>query len=57
MLSDALREAFILRELHGLSYQEIAQLTGAPIGTVESRLYRARQHLRRILADLITGES
>ena len=38
-----LREALVLRELEELSYREIAQVTGAPLGTVMSRLWRARQ--------------
>ncbi|KAA0123351.1 sigma-70 family RNA polymerase sigma factor [Methylobacterium sp. P1-11] len=41
----AFREALVLREYHGLSYREIAGVTGVPIGTVMSRLGRARQHL------------
>jgi RNA polymerase sigma-70 factor, ECF subfamily len=40
-----LREAIVLRELEELSYKEIAQITQAPIGTVMSRLWRARQLL------------
>ena len=42
-LSDRHREVFVLRELEGRSYEEIAQLTGANLGTVKSRLNRARQ--------------
>ena len=42
-----LREALILRELEDLSYKDIARITGSPIGTVMSRLARAR----RLLAD------
>jgi RNA polymerase sigma-70 factor (ECF subfamily) len=38
----ALREAMVLRDIHGLSYREIAEVTGVPIGTVMSRLARAR---------------
>jgi RNA polymerase sigma-70 factor (ECF subfamily) len=41
------REALILRELEDLSYRDIARITGVPIGTVMSRLARAR----RLLAD------
>jgi len=40
------REALVLREMEGLSYREIADATGAPIGTVMSRLARARALLR-----------
>jgi RNA polymerase sigma-70 factor (ECF subfamily) len=40
-----LREAIVLRELEELSYKEIAQVTETPIGTVMSRLWRARQLL------------
>ena len=43
------REVIILREMEGLSYKEIATVIDAPIGTVMSRLARARADLRRIL--------
>ena len=42
-----LREVIVLRELHELGYREIAEVTGVPIGTVMSRLHRARAALRR----------
>src|SRR5262245_58168720 len=42
-----LREVIVLRELHDLGYREIAEITGVPIGTVMSRLHRARSALRR----------
>jgi RNA polymerase sigma-70 factor (ECF subfamily) len=42
----AYREAIVLRELEGLSYKEIAGIAGVPIGTVMSRLARARRHLQ-----------
>jgi len=45
-LPDDFREALILRELEDMSYREIAEITGAPIGTVMSRLARARALLR-----------
>lgn len=42
-----LRECLVLRELEELSYKEIAHVTGVPVGTVMSRLWRARQALLR----------
>jgi RNA polymerase sigma-70 factor, ECF subfamily len=42
-----LRECIVLRELEALSYRDIAQITGAPVGTVMSRLSRARQALTK----------
>jgi RNA polymerase sigma-70 factor (ECF subfamily) len=46
-LPPPLREAIVLRELHELDYRQIAEVTGVPIGTVMSRLHRARAALRR----------
>ena len=46
-LPPALREVIVLRELHELGYREIAEVTGVPVGTVMSRLHRARSALRR----------
>jgi RNA polymerase sigma-70 factor (ECF subfamily) len=51
-LPDEFREAIVLRELEGMSYREIAAVTGAPIGTVMSRLARARERLQEGLARL-----
>ena len=45
----AFREVMVLREVEGLSYKEIAAISGIPIGTVMSRLARARRHLQAYL--------
>ena len=42
-LSDDLRQAITLREIEGLSYEEIAEAMNCPIGTVRSRIFRARE--------------
>ena len=48
-LPEEFREVIVLRELQGLAYREISEVTGVPIGTVMSRLSRARQRLVRAL--------
>jgi RNA polymerase sigma-70 factor (ECF subfamily) len=45
------REIVVLRELEGLSYKEIAAIAGIPLGTVMSRLARARERLQEQLGD------
>jgi RNA polymerase sigma-70 factor (ECF subfamily) len=45
-LSEPFKETFVLREINNLSYREIADAVGAPVGTVMSRLARARAMLR-----------
>jgi RNA polymerase sigma factor (sigma-70 family) len=45
-LAEPFRETFVLREIHNLSYREIADIVEAPVGTVMSRLARARAMLR-----------
>jgi len=45
-LAEPFRETFVLREIHNLSYREIADIVKAPVGTVMSRLARARALLR-----------
>ena len=51
-LPDELRTAILLREIEGLSYEEIAFSLGVAIGTVKSRLTRARQTLREELREV-----
>ncbi|MFT7772059.1 sigma-70 family RNA polymerase sigma factor [Roseateles sp.] len=48
-LSPPMREVIVLRELEGLDYRDIAQIVGIPMGTVMSRLSRARAQLKRQL--------
>jgi RNA polymerase sigma-70 factor, ECF subfamily len=55
-LPEDLRVAVTLRDLQGLEYREIAEMLALPIGTVESRIFRARQRLRPLLAPLVTGD-
>jgi RNA polymerase sigma-70 factor (ECF subfamily) len=52
-LPDDLRTAITLRELDGLSYEEIAEAMDCPIGTVRSRIFRAREAIDRLLKPLI----
>ena len=49
IVPDRFRELLVLREIEGLSYKEIAEVTGIPMGTVMSRLSRARQAFRGAL--------
>ena len=50
------RELMILRELEGLSYKELSEIAGVPMGTVMSRLSRARKQLHARLAQLFQEE-
>ena len=51
------REVIVLRELEGMSYREIADITGMPAGTVMSSLSRARGRLRQVLTALSSGHA
>jgi RNA polymerase sigma-70 factor (ECF subfamily) len=48
-----LRAVVVLRDLEGLAYRDIAEVLQVPLGTVESRLHRARQTLKPLLAPLV----
>ncbi|MBL1261198.1 MAG: RNA polymerase sigma factor RpoE [Thiotrichaceae bacterium] len=52
-LSEDLRIAITLRELEGLSYEEIAVVMGCPVGTVRSRIFRARETIQGKLKTLL----
>jgi RNA polymerase sigma-70 factor, ECF subfamily len=52
-LPDDLRTAIVLRELEGLSYEEIAESMNCPIGTVRSRIFRAREAIANELRPLL----
>jgi RNA polymerase sigma-70 factor (ECF subfamily) len=52
-LPEDLRTAIILREVEGLSYEEIAAAMDCPVGTVRSRIFRARDAIDRVLGPLI----
>jgi RNA polymerase sigma-70 factor (ECF subfamily) len=52
-LSEDLRQAVTLREIEGLSYEEIAQVMNCPIGTVRSRIFRAREAIAARLRPLL----
>lgn len=54
-LPDTLREAIVYREFDGLSYEEIAELMECPIGTVRSRIFRARETLEEAMAPYLDG--
>ncbi|HTY99779.1 MAG TPA: sigma-70 family RNA polymerase sigma factor, partial [Rhodocyclaceae bacterium] len=53
MLPEELRTAITLREIDGLSYEEIAQVMDCPIGTVRSRIFRAREAIAQKLRPLL----
>ena len=52
-LPEDLRTAFTLREFSGLSYEEITEIMGCPVGTVRSRIFRARETLDKKIRPLL----
>lgn len=53
LLPAELRECLVLREIEDMSYRDIARVTGVPVGTVMSRLFRARAALAREARELV----
>ena len=56
-LPDELRRAVTLREIEGLSYEEIAEVMNCPIGTVRSRIFRAREAISARIKPLLENQS
>jgi RNA polymerase sigma-70 factor (ECF subfamily) len=54
-LPEDLRTAIVLREIDGLSYEEIAESMGCPVGTVRSRIFRAREAIDHRLRPIFAG--
>ncbi|WP_139309180.1 sigma-70 family RNA polymerase sigma factor, partial [Neptunomonas phycophila] len=52
-LPEDLKMAITLRELDGLSYEEIAEVMGCPVGTVRSRIFRAREAVEKRIQPLL----
>ena len=55
-LPEDLRTAITLRELEGLSYEEIAEVMGCPVGTVRSRIFRAREAISVRIRPLLENQ-
>jgi RNA polymerase sigma-70 factor (ECF subfamily) len=55
-LPEELRTAIVLREIEGLSYEEISQAMGCPIGTVRSRIFRAREAIAAKLRPMLDNQ-
>lgn len=56
-LPEELRQAVVLREIEGLSYEEIAEMMNCPIGTVRSRIFRAREAISAKVRPLLAHQS
>ena len=56
-LPEELRQAITLREIEGLSYEEIAEVMNCPIGTVRSRIFRAREAISAKIKPLLENQS
>ena len=56
-LPEDLRQAVTLREIEGLSYEDIAEVMGCPIGTVRSRIFRAREAISAKVKPLLSNQT
>ena len=56
-LNDDFREVIVLRDIQQLSYEEIAEITDTAMGTVKSRINRARQQLQEMIGDYVYSET
>ena len=56
-LPEDLRTAVSLREYEGMSYEEIADIMDCPVGTIRSRIFRARESIDKKVAELVGNES
>ena len=56
-LPEELRTAITLREIEGLSYEEIAEVMNCPIGTVRSRIFRAREAISAKVKPMLENQS
>jgi RNA polymerase sigma-70 factor (ECF subfamily) len=55
-LPEVFRTTIVLREIEGMAYEEIAEITGVSLGTVKSRIARARQRLQFQLQNYLDGQ-
>ncbi|NBB77440.1 MAG: sigma-70 family RNA polymerase sigma factor [Bacteroidetes bacterium] len=56
-LNDDFREVIVLRDIQQLTYEEISEITGAAMGTVKSRINRARKQLQEYIGDYVEPET
>lgn len=56
-LSDKFKEVIIMRDVEDLEYEEIAKITGLPLGTVKSRINRGREKLKKMLSGIYKPEN
>jgi RNA polymerase sigma-70 factor, ECF subfamily len=56
-LPEDLRQAVTLREVDGMTYEDIAQLMACPIGTVRSRIFRAREAISKVIKEMLSQQT